>query len=79
MSRKPWNKEGNILPVSLENVAWAKPGKTLSEEGLYKLFFTKQVVVSQMGKAMEGLPSRKYRELCYSRKHEKARGPQMIL
>lgn len=73
MSREPWNKEENVLTVSLGSVAWAKPGKTLLEEGLYKLFLTGQVVVSQMGKATEGLPSRKYRELCCSRKHEKAR------
>lgn len=79
MSREPWNKEENVLTVSLRSVAWAKPGKTLSEEELYKLFFTGQVVVTQMGKVTEGLPSRKYRELCCSRKCEKARGPQVIL
>ena len=41
-------------------MSWAKPGKTLPEEGVYELFLT----VSQKGEVREELPSRECRELC---------------
>lgn len=43
---------------------WAKPGKTSSEEGVYELFLTGEVVGSQKGEVREELPSRECRELC---------------
>lgn len=55
--------EGKFLTVGLGSVAWAKAGKTLSEEGMYELFFTRQVVMSQMGEVRMELLSRRYREL----------------
>lgn len=78
MSRESRSRERKVLMVGLGSVVWAKPGKTLSEGGMYELFLTRQVVVSQMGKVSVELLSRECRKLCCLRKQEQSREPQEI-
>lgn len=78
MSRESRSREGKVLMVGLGCVAWAKPGKTVSEEGIYELFPTRHFAVSHMGKVRVELLSRECRKLCCLRNQEQSREPQKI-